>query len=364
MGYVYYSTKLGRMIHGDSLAGMRELEDASVDLVMTSPPFALVAKKDYGNVESEGYLQWFAPFAVEIRRILKPNGSFVIDIGGAWKRGLPVRNLYHFKLLIMLCEELGFYLAQEFYWWNPARLSSPATWVTVRRIRVKDAVDCVWWLSPTPWPKADNRRVLWPYSKRMLEELERGSAEKRRHPSGHVVDLSSYRDNGGSIPPNLLAIANTASNDGYLRYCREHGIPPHPARYPEELPEFFIRMLTDPGDLVVDPFAGSCVTGAVAERLGRRWICYEINEIYLRGAIGRFAARSSSASGSSRSRGQAYYKLFRPSAMWNNDAIVSFTGDGVGQQMSENEHETPSRGTGRDSTSTVCVQSADGCSDL
>jgi DNA modification methylase len=120
MGYVYYSTELGRMIHGDSLAGMRELEDASVDLVVTSPPFALLTKKEFGNVESEGYLQWFAPFAVEIRRILKPNGSFVIDIGGTWKRGLPVRDLYHFKLLIMLCEELGFYLAQEFYWWNPA----------------------------------------------------------------------------------------------------------------------------------------------------------------------------------------------------------------------------------------------------
>jgi DNA modification methylase len=332
MGYVYYSTELGRMIHGDSLAGMRELEDASVDLVVTSPPFALLTKKEYGNVESEGYLQWFAPFAVEIRRILKPNGSFVIDIGGTWRRGLPVRDLYHFKLLIMLCEELGFYLAQEFYWWNPAKLPAPAIWVTVRRVRVKDALDCIWWLSPTPWPKADNRRVLWPYSKHMLDKLEKGPTEKRRLPSGHVVGRSFYRDNGGAIPPNLLAIANTESNDGYLRYCREHGIPPHPARYPEELPEFFIRMLTDPGDLVVDPFAGSCVTGAVAERLGRRWICYEINEVYLRGAIGRFAALGSSASGSSRSTGLAYYKVFRPSAAWNDNVGIPTTEDVGGQQ--------------------------------
>ncbi len=288
IGYVYYSTGLGQMIHDDSLVGMRKLEDASVDLVMTSPPFALLTKKEYGNVESEDYLRWFTPFALEIRRVLKPSGSFVVHIGGSWQRGLPVRDFYHFKLLIMLCEELGFYLAQEFYWWNPARLPMPAIWVSVRRIRVKDAVDCVWWLSPTPWPKADNRRVLQPYSKRMLKVLEKGRMCMGRRPSGHVIGESYIRDSGGAIPPNLLAISNTESNSAYLRYCREHGIKPHPARYPEGLPEFFIRMLTDPGDLVVDPFAGSCTTGAVAERLGRRWICYEIREEYLRGAVGRF----------------------------------------------------------------------------
>jgi DNA modification methylase len=316
MGRVYYSTKLGRMVYGDSLVGMRKLADSSVDLVITSPPFALVARKEYGNVESKNYLRWFAPFAFEIRRILKPNGSFVLDIGGVWRRGLPVRDLYHFKLLIMLCEKLGFYLAQEFYWWNPARPPSPATWVNVRRIRVKDAVNCIWWLSPTPWPKADNRRVLWPYSEAMLKVLRSGRISLGRRPSGHVVSDKFNRDNGGAIPPNLLAIANTESNGKYIRYCREHGIPPHPARYPEELPEFFIRMLTDPGDLVVDPFAGSCVTGAVAERLGRRWICYEIHEIYLRGAIGRFVDSGSSRSDS---RSRRYYVIFRPSAMWNDE---------------------------------------------
>jgi len=288
VGRVYYSTKLGRMIHGDSLAGMRKLADSSVDLVVTSPPFALVTRKEYGNVESKDYLQWFIPFALEIRRILKPDGSFVVHIGGSWRRGLPVRDLYHFKLLIVLCEKLGFYLAQEFYWWNPAKLPAPAEWVSVRRIRAKDAVDCVWWLSPTPWPKADNRRVLQPYSKRMLEVLEKGRTNMGRRPSGHVIRDKYDRDNEGAIPPNLLAISNTESNSHYLRFCRKHGIKPHPARYPEELPEFFIRMLTDLGDLVVDPFAGSCTTGAVAERLGRRWVCYEIQEEYLRGAIGRF----------------------------------------------------------------------------
>ena len=147
---------------------------------MTSPPFGLVRKKDYGNVEANEYVDWFKPFGAEFHRVLTDNGSLVIDIGGAWNRGYPTRNLYHFKLLIMLCEEIGFHLAQDFYWWNPSKLPTPAEWVTVRRLRVKDAINTVWWLSKTPWPKASNRRVLQPYSASMEELLERGYKAKKR----------------------------------------------------------------------------------------------------------------------------------------------------------------------------------------
>lgn len=154
---LFYETKLGRIFLGDSLDILAdEVEDHSVDLIMTSPPFGLVRKKEYGNVDASEYLDWFRPFANAFKRILKENGSLVIDIGGAWIPGQPTRSLYHFKLLIMLCEQFGFHLAQDFYWWNPSKLPTPAEWVTVRRIRVKDAINCVWWLSPTPWPKASN----------------------------------------------------------------------------------------------------------------------------------------------------------------------------------------------------------------
>lgn len=284
---IYHKTALGAMILGDGLDWLRCAETGSVDLVLTSPPFALVRKKTYGNEDADAYLDWFRPFAEEIRRVLKPSGSFVIEIGGAWNRGVPTRSLYHFRLLLMLCDDLGFHLAQEFYWWNPSRLPSPAEWVTVRRIRVKDAVSPIWWLSPTPWPKASNRRVLAPYSGAMRKLMAEGCKSKRR-PSGHSVSESFAEDNGGSIPPNLLAIANTESNGAYIAYCRRHGIPVHPARFPWQLPAFFVRMLTDPGDLIVDPFAGSCTTGWVAESLGRRWVCIERHETYLSGALGRF----------------------------------------------------------------------------
>lgn len=323
----YFETRLGRIHCADSLEVLDRVTPGSVHLIMTSPPFGLVRKKGYGNADADAYLEWFRPFAKAFDRVLRPDGSLVIDIGGSWIPGQPTRSLYHFKLLIMLCEEFGFHLAQEFYWWNPSKLPSPAEWVTVRRVRVKDAVNCVWWLSLSPWPRADNRRVLQPYSPSMKDLLKNGYKAKKR-PSGHDISDNFSTNNGAAIPPNLLALANTESNSYYLRYCRDRGIEPHPARYPATLPEFFIRMLTDQGDLVVDPFAGSCVTGEVAERLNRRWICSELVEDYLKGALARFGSQSRPVEGKTDDEGN-YYRIPRPGILWNgHDTPARLPADG------------------------------------
>jgi site-specific DNA-methyltransferase (cytosine-N4-specific) len=284
----FHKTKMGEMVWGDSRAYMfNGAKPESVDLIMTSPPFGLVRKKSYGNEDADAYCNWFRPFAEGFKRVLKDDGSLVIDIGGAWVPGQPTRSLYHFKLLVMLVEEYGFHLCQEHYWWNPAKLPTPAEWVNIRRVRVKDAVNTVWWLSKTPFPKANNRRVLAPYSKSMKDLLSNGYIAKLR-PSGHDISDKFMKDNGGSVPPNLLAIANTESTSRYQEHCRDNNIPIHPARFPPQLPEYFIRFLTEPGDMVLDPFGGSCVTGAVAEALGRKWACCEMSEEYLNGALARF----------------------------------------------------------------------------
>mgnify|MGYP000884350652 CR=1 FL=1 len=317
-------TEYGQIIHADSLAYMRDsLADDSVDLIFTSPPFALLRKKDYGNVEEDKYVEWFRSFAEQFHRILKPTGSLVIDIGGSWIPGQPTRSLYHFELLIMLCRKLEFHLAQEFHWWNPSKLPTPAEWVNVRRIRVKDAVNCVFWLSKTPWPKASNRRVLTPYSDSMLDLLENGYHAKLR-PSGHDISDKFQTDNGGAIPPNLLAIPNTESNSFYLRYCRERNIKPHPARFPARLPEFFIRMLTDAGDTVFDPFGGSCVTGEVSERLQRHWTCCEVVDEYVEGAKGRFHTERDDAEVTD----AGYYKILSSAALWNGIEDDALAADG------------------------------------
>ena len=300
----WLETRFGRVYSADSLDVMRNSAPGSINLIMTSPPFALTRKKDYGNEQEDAYLEWFQPFAKQFFRLLRDDGSLVIDLGGAWKPGAPVRSLYHFKLLILLCEEFGFHLAQEFYWWNPSKLPTPAEWVNVRRVRVKDAVNTVWWLSKTPWPRASNRRVLQPYSDSMKGLLTTGYRAKRR-PSGHEISKNFAKDNGAAIPPNLIALPNTESNSWYLRYCNENDIKPHPARFPAALPEYFVRMLTDPGDRVLDPFAGSCVTGEVAERLERRWICVEREEDYLLGAKGRFIPQNSDKERASQPSAQA-----------------------------------------------------------
>ncbi len=247
----------------------------------------MTRKKEYGNESAEQYIEWFLPFAKEFKRVLTNDGSFVLDLGGAYLPGNPVRSIYQYELLVRLCKELGFFLAQEFYHYNPSRLPTPAEWVTVRRIRVKDSVNIVWWLSKTPNPKADNRKVLKPYSESMKNLLKNGYKAKVR-PSGHDISDKFQKDNQGAIPPNLLEIANTESNSPYMKRCKEAGLKPHPARFPAGFAEFFLKFLTDEGDVVLEPFAGSNTTGFVAENLKRRWISFEINEDYVKGSMIRF----------------------------------------------------------------------------
>jgi site-specific DNA-methyltransferase (cytosine-N4-specific) len=288
-------TPWGRAYHADALDVLRELDGDSVALVLTSPPFALRRRKAYGNVDAAEYADWFAPFAEEIYRVLCPDGSFVFELGGGWNRGSGTRSLYTYELVLRLCRR--FHLAQEFYLYNPSKLPTPAEWVTIRRTRVKDAVNTVWWLSKSAAPQADNRRVLRPYSRSMRRLLREGYTAARR-PSQHDISPHFRRDNGGAIPPNLLEIPNTRSNDDYFRRCRAAGLPIHPARFPPALPEFFIRFLTLPGQLVLDPFAGSNVTGHVAERLQRRWLSVEVDADYVRGSRLRFEAAAGVEAGS------------------------------------------------------------------
>lgn len=294
-----YRTSRGRAFRGDSrdLLTSRRVRPGSVDLIMTSPPFALTRKKDYGNEDATEFVSWFESFVEPFQRVLKETGSLVIDIGGAYLPGRPQRSTYHFELAVALGRH--FELCQEFYWFNPAKLPAPAEWVNVRRQRVKDSVNLVlWFAKDAEKAKADNRSVLRRYSASMESLLKAGYQYKKR-PSGHDISGNFSKRNAGAIPanllgssespdefegeafesafPNLLSISNTSSNDNYQRACKERGLKPHPARFPLGLPAFFIEFLTDPNDLVLDPFAGSNVTGEAAEELSRRWVSCDLD---------------------------------------------------------------------------------------
>mgnify|MGYP001172310186 FL=1 len=160
---ISFKTESGFAVFANSLDILKKIPNGSIDLIITSPPFGLIAKKKYNNLREEEYILWFLDFAKEFKRVLKTNGSCVIDIGGSWQPGYPVKSLYETRLLLRLIDDIGFNLAQEFFWWNPSRLPTPAEWVTKRRVRVKDSINKIWWLSKSKWPKSDNLRILEEY---------------------------------------------------------------------------------------------------------------------------------------------------------------------------------------------------------
>ena len=290
---VAYRTKFGMMVEGkaeDALASsLLRRYRGKAQLIFTSPPFPLNRKKRYGNHTGNDYVEWLAGFSTSLTDFLKPNGSIAIELGNSWEPGTPAMSTLALRALLTFQERGKLVLCQQFVCSNPARLPSPAQWVNVERIRVKDAFTNVWWMAPTDRPKADNRRVLVPYSNAMLNLLETQKYNSGKRPSEHSIGKTSFlTDNGGAIPSNVIRATNTRATDPYLKFCREHQITPHPARMPMDLARFFIEFLTDPGDLVIDPFAGSNITGAAAESLGRQWISIEAETAYAHASQARF----------------------------------------------------------------------------
>ncbi len=289
----YYTTPLGAFYIGPCekvlrLPTLKALK-GKVQLILTSPPFPLNRKKKYGNLQGAEYAAWLASFSPLFREYLKPDGSVVVEVGNAWMTGSPVTSTLPYEALLAFKERGGFSLCQEFICFNPARLPTPAQWVTLERIRVKDAFTRLWWFGMNERPKADNRRVLVDYSLDMKKLLRYGSYNSGKRPSEHVIGAKSFlKDNRGAIPPNLIVAANTRAKDAYLDYCRTQKILLHPARMPESVAAFFVRFLSEEGDTVLDPFAGSNTTGAVAEKHGRHWIAIEPNRDYAAGSLGWF----------------------------------------------------------------------------
>jgi|SRR6218665_521730 len=311
---IKYQTNKGRIIEGNSidlLSGeMKEELRGTVNLIITSPPFPLNNKKQYGNEKGEDYLKWFIDMAPVFSDLLAEDGSLVIEIGNAWEPERPVQSLLHLECLFGLVKhpEANLRLIQEFICYNPSKLPSPAQWVTVNRLRTVDSYTHVWWIAKNDFPKADNSKVLRPYSKSMQSLLKKQKYNAGKRPSEHNISVSGFlKDNGGSIshnffemekvdenrevrlPHSVLSFSNTNSNDYFLKTCRDKNIIPHPARMSGGLVNFFIEFLTDENDLVLDPFSGSNTSGYCAEKLNRNWISFEIMESYINQGIIRFS---------------------------------------------------------------------------
>lgn len=312
-GGVYFLGDSAHLLESEDFAVLK----GKVNLILTSPPYPLNNKKSYGNLAGEKYLRWFTALAPIFSDLLTEDGSIVLEIGNAWEPGRPVQSLLHLDSLLGFVRHSDAHLRliQQFVCYNPSRLPSPAQWVTVNRIRTVDSFTHVWWLAKTDFPKADNSKVLRPYSKSMKKLLQRGNYNAGKRPSEHQISETGFlNDKGGSIAhnlfemdsldperevrlPNVFSLANNASSNYFHRECKKSGITPHPARMPIGLASFFIEFLTDKGNLVLDPFAGSNTTGYAASVAGRRWIGIDVQESYIQQSLIRFdEERESSAS--------------------------------------------------------------------
>jgi site-specific DNA-methyltransferase (cytosine-N4-specific) len=296
-----YKTEYGQYYIGKCEDVISKLNiKGKVQLVLTSPPFPLNNKKKYGNLSGNEYLSWFENLAEIFSSVLTPTGSIVIEMGNAWEPNRPVQSLLTLNSLLAFVnnEKAGLRLCQEFVCYNPARLPSPAQWVTINRIRAIDSFTHVWWMSNSDTPKADNHRILRPYSESMKKLLKTQSFNSGKRPSQHNISKKGFlTDNNGSIthnvleldqyedvdmryPYSMLRMANTKSNDYFTKKCKEKGVVSHPARMQLELASFFINFLTDENDLILDPFGGSNTTGFCAERANRKWISIDADNEY------------------------------------------------------------------------------------
>ena len=270
-------------------SGTSKSLEGKVQLIFTSPPFPLVAPKKYGNLVGIEYLEWMKLISRNLIKLLKPNGSLVIEIGNCWDRGSPTMSLLPLKTLMSIAETNDLKVCQQFVWHNTAKLPGPATWVNVNRERVTDSFTHIWWYSKVEHPKANNRRVVTPYKDGMKKLLKNQKYNSGNRASGHKISEQGFlKRNKGAIPSSAILMANTSIDKEYAEWCRNKNLDLHPARMPIGLADFFIKFLSTPGDLVLDPFGGSCTTGKSAENLERKWICIEANKDYLKGAKGRF----------------------------------------------------------------------------
>jgi len=285
-------------INGECLEEMKKMPDESIDFIITSPPYADQVK-DYGStgvkIKPSQFDEWFLPRAKEMYRILKSNGSFVLNIND--KLDGNYQSIFVFKLVVALVEQVGFHLVRDYIWYNPATPPNIFSRGTMGRTK-KSHEYCFWFSKSDDWTfNMDSIRK--PYSDSMQELFKagaQGARPKNTRPSRHSFDLShKWKDNGGADPGSVLtvddlycltdepgsviSISNTSSNDTFHRLCKQFKIA-HPARFPQKLVDFFIKAGTNKGDVVLDPFGGSGTTAIVANKLGRDFIYIEINPDY------------------------------------------------------------------------------------
>jgi len=248
------------IILGDSREVLKKLPDNSVDLIFTSPPYADQRKSTYGGIHPDKYVEWFLPISAELLRVLKPTGTFILNIKEKVVKG--ERSTYVLELILEMRKQ-GWFWTEEFIWHK--KNSFPGKWPN----RFRDSWERLLQFNKNKKFNMYQEEVMVPmgdWAKTRLKKLS--ETDKKRNESkvgsGFGKNISNWVDRKKAYPTNVLHLATECNNKN------------HSAAFPETLPEWFIKLFTQPGDMVLDPFMGSGTTNFVAQRMNRNSIGIEI----------------------------------------------------------------------------------------
>lgn len=246
---------------GDCKEILKSIPDNSVDLIFTSPPYADQRKNTYGGIHPDQYVEWFLPVSEQLMRVLKPTGTFILNIKEKVIRG--ERSTYVMELILEMKKQQGWLWTEEFIWHK--KNCYPGKWPN----RFRDSWERLLQFNKNKQFYMDQDAVMVPmgeWSKTRLKRLSRTdkTRDESKVGSGFGKNISNWLDRKLAYPTNVLHLATECNNKN------------HSAAFPEGLPEWFIRLFTNEGDTVLDPFMGSGTTNAVAKRMRRNSIGIEI----------------------------------------------------------------------------------------
>lgn len=263
-----------RIHEGDCLAVMKDMPADFVDLIVTSPPYADARRHTYGGIAPDDYVEWFTERATEMLRILKPSGSFVLNIKEKAVDG--ERHTYVLDLILALKRETGFRWVEEYIWHKTT--AAPGKW----KYRFRDSWERIIHFSKTKDLKMRQDAVRVPigdWTDARLRNMSENDRTRQQSATNSKIGrrIAAWEGKNSVYPSNVLHKPPVCHNTG------------HSAAFPEWLPEFFIRLFTDEGDLVLDPFSGSGTTFRVAGQLDRIPIGIEVNPDYIKEAVAEYA---------------------------------------------------------------------------